>query len=617
MSADRSTRLSELTKISSPFRHTTALPPWAPRPPDVTDLNGPALVSLRALIEAARQPAVPPVAALVLGAAGSGKTHLIGTLHHRFGLADSLCTVVEVRPPADPARPLRHLCSQLVASLAYRVPGDPKPTPLARLLARAVASWLADNEGKSARKAVARKELDISRQWRDISGRVSEWLQDRHPELWPPLLDVLIQYPVPTRQARTVQWMRGDTLADSDLSELGATPEPGRSEADQENTAGWKIASLTRLLALDRPLVVAFDGLEREAWRDRKAALNRMLELLLNTTPHTLVVASCRTDGWSKVADGLEGGLRDRFGKRFELGGCSRAQVDALFACRLSTVPASAGGTDGTDLFPFDDPLSRHQLMDLAAGGRPLAREVLRKGRQMWVREVTGAGAAEAAGSYMTDWLNERIRLIEHDLERFPPGEGVLISALSWVLENQGREAAVTCEALFRPTGKGMESILNARLRTRAGTFHYRFIASTRCDPIALAEPIWQALRLVGEGELDIPIVLRDFRCPVPDYARWPGGRSPLEALLDAGGYLLQLDLHQIARCWALVEMETAVNAQALEVITADGYLQPVTLAQMKEFLAEHPMFPVIHASLSACAARVRDRRAKNNPPAA
>lgn len=606
---DRTARLAALKKLPSPFWHTAAPPAWAPRPPDVPDLNAPVLTALKLLIDAARRPATPPAAALVLGAAGSGKTHLIGSLHHTLA-AQGLCTAVEVRAPSDPARPLRSLCAQLVAGLAYRAPGDPKPAPLARMLAKAVASWLADDEGKATRQAVARGELDIVRQWPDISGQVSEWLQDRHPELWPPLLDVLIQYPIPARQPRTVQWMRGDTLADSDLAELGVVSEPGRSEADHENVAGWKIGSLTRLLALDRPLVIAFDGLERELWRERRTALNRMLELLLHHAHHTVVVAACRTDSWTRVAEGLEGGLRDRFAKRFELGGCSRAQVDALFARRLSTIASSDGGSDGTDLFPFDDPLSRHQLMDLAAAGRPLPRDVVRKGRQMWVREVSG-DAAESPSAFLSSWLDERAALIEPHLDRYPPEEGILLSALGWVLDHNNKDSAVACEALFRPTGKNQDSLLNARLRTRAGTYRYRFIASIRRDPIALADPIWQALRLVSESELDIPVVVRDFRCPVPDYAKWPGGRSPLDALLDAGGYLLQLDRPQLARCWAVAEMEAAVQAQALEVVSPEGDLQPVTPAQLNAFLAEKPLFPVMLSSLAACAARARDRKSR------
>ena len=610
MAADRSTRLGELKKLPSPFRHSAAGPSWAPRSSDVLDLNSVTVTALRGLIEAARAPAAPPAGALVLGAAGSGKSHLIGTLHERLGVAEGLCTVVEVRPPVEPARPLRHMCAQLVATLAHRPPGDPKPAGLTRILARAVASWLADDEGKSARLAVARKELDISRQWENISGQVSEWLQDRHPELWPPLLEVLIQYPVPLRQARTVQWMRGDALADRELAELGVSIEPARSEADLENMAAWKMSSLMRLLALDRPLVVAFDGLESHAWRERRPALNRMLEMLFQGGHHVVVLASARTDGWSRIADTLEGGLRDRFGKRFEMGGCSRAQVDALFARRLASLPRGTA-SDGTDLFPFDDPLSRHQLMDLAAGGRPLAREVLRKGRQMWVREVTGEGAGEAPTAFVAAWLAERQAVIESELERYPPEEGVLLRALSWAFDDQGKEAIAMSEAMFRPTGKGMESILNARLRTRAATFRFRFIASTKRDPIALSEPIWAALRQVTEGQLDIPIVVRDYRSPVPDYKQWPGGRSPLEVLLDAGGYLLQLDRSQLARCWALAELEAAVQAQALEVITPDGDAHPVTMEQVKEFYAEKPLLPAIQSSVAACTARVRDRRAK------
>lgn len=135
---------------------------------------------------------------------------------------------------------------------------------------------------------------------------------------------------------------------------------------------------------------------------------------------------------------------------------------------------------------------------------------------------------------------------------------------------------------------------------------------ATLClEPSALAEPIFAALRLVGEGELDIPILIRDFRCPVPDYAGWPGGRSPVEALLAANGYLIQLDQTQIGLCWALRALTNAVSAGELETMTPDGELTPVNKAELEAFLTAHELFPKVFASLAACAARVRDRRAK------
>ena len=607
---DRNTRLTRLRQLPSPFRHAAAPPPWAPQPGHLTDLNEPVLAGLDELIPAARASNTLPQAALVLGAPGSGKTHLLGALHHRPASGPHSCTVVDVTPPIDPARPLRHLAALMVAALAQRV--GTEPPALARMLARAVASWLADDEGKSARRAVKRRELSLTRQWPEVAGQVSEWMQDRHPELWPPLLEVLIQYPVPAKQPRAVQWLRGDSLSDEEVAELGLAAEPGKTSADLENAAGWRIASLTRLLELDRPLVLAFDALESEAWRERRSVLNRMLELVLSSGHHLLVLACARTDGWTRVADGLEASLRDRFVRRFELGGCSRPQVDRLVARRLAALP---GTTDGADLFPLDDALSRHQLMDLAAAGRPLAREVLRKARQMWMREVSGEGTAESPVEVIGVWLDERMGLIERELDRYPPEDGVLLDGIGWALEHHGREEAVACEALVKPTGRGQEGLMTARLRTRAGTFRYRFVAGTRREPVTLADPVWQALRQVTQGELDIPVVVRDFRCPVPDFSRFPG-RSPLEALLDAGGYLLELDRRQMARCWAIRELRVAVAAQELELLASDGELQPVTRAHLDVFMQERPQWSPVLSALAACAARVRDRRAKQNPGA-
>jgi hypothetical protein len=608
MSGDRGARLEALKKLASPFRHTSAPPAWAERSGHVASLNALALDAVSSLIDTARGAGSRAQCGLVVGEPGSGKTHLLGAVHHELALYGDLCTLVAVSPPTDVTRPLRHLAAQVVCALGHRTKRTTRPSSLARLLARAVAAWLQDEEGKSAREAVARKELKVSQKWEDISGQVSEWLQDQHPELWPPLLEALIQYPIPTKQARALQWMRGDPLSSSEIAELGMTAEAPRSEADHEASAGWKISSLARLLSLERPLMLVFDEIDGPPWADRRGALSTMIGHLLEHTQHTVVVACASHDGWEKLVDMLEPPVAERLGShRIELTGCSRPVIDGLVAARLATLPAdlTAGG------FPFDDPLSRHQLADLALGGRPPARDVLRKARQMWAREVgLESAAADPAKALFDEWLSARQTLIAADLDLFAPEEGVLLDALTLALENAGRDSELVCEAQFRNTGKGAEPALNARLRMRAGTYRFRFLTSLKREQAALAEPVFAALRLVHEGQLDIPIVVRDFRCPLPDFTGWPG-RSPIDALLEAGGYLIQLDKSQMALCWALRQLGWAVTAGELEELTADGDLQPLGTEKLKAYLAGRELFPKLLASLTACAARLRDRRPK------
>src|SRR5207248_2537950 len=120
-------------------------------------INAHAVNGILALIrDFARHPDTP-VACLMDGEVGAGKSHVIGTICQRLSADGGAYSFAEVKPLTNPRRPLKHLLGAVVTNLEHR-PAGSDAAQLDRITARALATWVRKAFGSKGEALAAQLE---------------------------------------------------------------------------------------------------------------------------------------------------------------------------------------------------------------------------------------------------------------------------------------------------------------------------------------------------------------------------------------------------------------------------------------------------------------------------
>src|SRR5688572_5601570 len=146
---DRSALLAQLRSVPSPFANQAApVSPWSDRPPDVNDINGAVVDGIFNLVQQFAKAPRLPVACLLDGEIGAGKSHLLGTLCRRAVPEGGTYSFATVNPSFNTDTPLKHLQDQIVTSLNQRPVRGQDYTQLDRIAARTIAKFLRAMHGE-------------------------------------------------------------------------------------------------------------------------------------------------------------------------------------------------------------------------------------------------------------------------------------------------------------------------------------------------------------------------------------------------------------------------------------------------------------------------------------
>ncbi|WP_438033673.1 FtsK/SpoIIIE domain-containing protein [Sorangium sp. So ce204] len=324
--------------MQNPFRDTVA-EAWG-EPLDLQSLNASASDELVRRIDGlareSRGAGPPPRSqcVLLLGPAGSGKTHLFARLRKKLGYrAVFFHTRPELGAPATP----RYLLAQLVDAL--RFPASSSEHTQLDLIAGAMLSVVEGHPTKYPLTMVAQPHDDPRR----LVERGLAAAERRYPQLLPKYLERLLQAPfepeVQTRRAMYA-WLSGRPPSEAELARLGEAQGLG----DEDVLPALR--TLGFAATFGAPLVLVFDQLENLAdddpARTRMMAHAQLISELHDTVPGTLIVQMALDSEWTRfIRPALPPQLRHRVEDTVvPLGFPAPEQARQLVELHLNRIPA-------------------------------------------------------------------------------------------------------------------------------------------------------------------------------------------------------------------------------------------------------------------------------------
>jgi len=231
----RLTSPQELLKQNNPFQ-TVAVSSreiWNPSYPDVESIHKDAFNLITQVVQKKQAQSTMPLAVLVLGEAGTGKTHLLVRIAKYCSEENKGCSLVNIKPIYG-ISPMRWLMQGIFTDLFTELEKRPNDPLFQRLLSEVLSDFLLTHGGEKKVDAVLRDFFTYHEVERenvdDLSKQVIDWLTERDILLNRQFLQVLFQINNKFRRSAAIRWLIGRTLDASDAEMLGLSVDPETEE---------------------------------------------------------------------------------------------------------------------------------------------------------------------------------------------------------------------------------------------------------------------------------------------------------------------------------------------------------------------------------------------------
>ena len=306
---------------------------------------------------------------MLLGASGSGKSHLLGRIKRR--LNDRVCFAY-IGPWSDSQHIWRHVLRQTVDSLMEIPEGQSEPQ---------LIRWLKGldffKRGGFAKRLMGERGVFI----RDMRASFPTAYQGKE------FFCVIYSLLNPDLRLVASDWLRGENLDEEDLLRLRV-----KSSVDLEDAAQRMMSNLGWLADSTQPVVLCFDNLDNVPdMPNGQTGLKAMFNV--NTIIHNeklknfLVVISLITSNWKARKAEIEYANLARVDQQITLPPITIDQAIALWNFRLAPLHAQADPPPASPIAP----LTREWLDHKYPGGKLLPRLALMSAEQL-IRDFKRTG---------------------------------------------------------------------------------------------------------------------------------------------------------------------------------------------------------------------------------
>ncbi|MCG9892903.1 MAG: 3'-5' exonuclease, partial [Thermosynechococcaceae cyanobacterium MS004] len=519
------------TRVDSPFQSFT----------DAHNIYAAEYIRLKSiLIEIQQDPNAQSKGVVVIGEAGTGKTHLMMRLAQ-----DVLSTnrVLFVRQPTNAGSVQYHIYSRILESL-IQTADDQGHTQLDLLLIRSIRQILrripeTDQIGKdkdilTALEAESLEKLggettEVKRsRWDHIEKRVLEWWAQHHSTAGyrQQILHGILRfcrYTDPKRREIFRHWLSTGELTDDESKTFGLSAWDDNDNREEFSLQATQVFG--ELSRLDQPLILVFDQLEGLWLEGNRPILLRFGEVLkeiFTHVPNSLIILTLFPDRWNHFKNDFDSSITERVSQYIlQLKRPLPEQLTDILNLRLENLD-----TVVSEVFTNDD-------LEIITK-QPSIRNALNRANDFYahrIKDVPLPSWVEAEATYperSQDVLSQRVDRMEQKLD-------VLYDLVKTLIQGQISSAdAPAAQAIAKLensenlpslSNRGYQEKLRAFLESEADALRHRFRQKqiiTDDSDIGKLRQICQAFRCVKSLEagelrlggriLPVHILLQDQR---------------------------------------------------------------------------------------------------------
>ncbi|BAQ62631.1 hypothetical protein GM3708_3037 [Geminocystis sp. NIES-3708] len=273
--------------------------------------------------------------ALIIGEAGTGKTHLIMRVAHKLLEKNRL---LFIRQPNNPDSVLYHTYSRILESFFQLVP-EKENTQLEYLIAHSFTKILSssDNVTKTEKgqkliqnleqdylslfNVLGKENTDLHRNnWDYIERNIIDWWANYEHHVGgysSEILRGIIRYCRYSKlDLKTIaeRWLAGNQLEDEEVQKIGLTN--WKDDLSREEFALEAIRVFGILSKLDEPLIIVFDQLEGLGLPQNRSILysfGSAIKEIITHVPNSLIILNLFPNRWQQFQEYFDEAVNDRW----------------------------------------------------------------------------------------------------------------------------------------------------------------------------------------------------------------------------------------------------------------------------------------------------------------
>ncbi|NGZ06191.1 MAG: hypothetical protein G8237_07530 [Magnetococcales bacterium] len=552
----------------NPLASVAAGNPWDSRLIDLAAINQAPFEGVKALFRQAAQAPGEPLAALILGEVGNGKSHLVARWRLACQSGRKAGGFALLTPPEGGTAPFCYLLREIADGLRQPMGQNSGLSTWHHL-----AAWLLVVEGQGKKE---RSILDDMRQgrkrgvrwWKGVQDAVSF---DRLPPEARSLAKVLVRWlPGSASERReALTWLRGEARI---LNHLPRRLDRSLYTVEQrEEEARALLLALGALFAhVGRPLLVCFDRMEELRTPAQHAAMDQIVTFLVDRMAATVPVVLARGQFWEELRQArwnaqTVGRLESN---RHELNGCARAEAELLVRLRLEAVL----GSRGMEALFFDPAV----LLERLPAGRNTPRVVL-----------------TLANARLRELLDLPVTVPETPRQRLDTVWEGMVRQLPERLREEPlrpeRIAQVLRLYLFGEQTSGEQEDSGwIELPATGSQPAWLWMVESQFHPKAMIHRLEAGLEWMQHHPGGVVTYVRDGRFVIPRLPKWPETNRVVQRFQEQGGRMLHLTPERALRWYLLGELHDAVRCGEITWMDGLNREQPVGIATLIEFLRSH-----------------------------
>ena len=288
-----SIRIQQELRKNNPFMSSASAMPWDNNTPDLEQLNRPVSEEIEQLILYKRRNPSVPVAGLILGEPGSGKTHMLTRILRKLRKHDKYSIFVTVKTFVNSETVTYNLLSEIFLSLRQHHSSETK-SQFDMLVNEIFETYKErmENEGFSSASIT--------------SSDAKKYLAQAMPGIDKNVLKCLMLYR--STSDKDIKWQILEWLSsgldDEDSHDLGLPfrDVDSMTDAKREEEASKILFSLGLLLAYAHvPMIICFDQLDGMKDKELISAWGNMISMLMNDLSGVLPLCFVKFATWSSV----------------------------------------------------------------------------------------------------------------------------------------------------------------------------------------------------------------------------------------------------------------------------------------------------------------------------